>query len=69
MIYILHYLKGPKLWELWYNPNYGYCRIYLINRSCNEPCHCLPGAFYAWTPHRLRLRGLWSLGETPESYC
>ena len=22
-IYILHYLKDPKLWELWYNPDDG----------------------------------------------
>ena len=24
MVQILHYLKDPKLWELWYNPYYGY---------------------------------------------
>ena len=23
MIYILHFLKDPKLWELWYIPYYG----------------------------------------------
>ena len=23
MIQILHYLKDPKLWELWYTPDYG----------------------------------------------
>ena len=33
MIAILHYLKDPKLWELWYIPYYGYCSIYTINRS------------------------------------
>ena len=33
MIKILHYLKDPKLWELWYSPCYGACRIYEINRS------------------------------------
>ena len=27
MIYILHDLKNPKLWELWYIPCYGKCRI------------------------------------------
>ena len=32
MIQILHYLKDPKLWELWYVPHYGSCRIYIINR-------------------------------------
>ena len=35
MIEILHYLKDPKLWELWYIPYYGYCRMYTIN--CNTP--------------------------------
>ena len=29
---ILHYLKDPKLWELWYIPYYGSCRILSINR-------------------------------------
>ena len=29
MIYILHYLKNPKLWEIWSIPN---IRIYTINR-------------------------------------
>ena len=24
--------KDPKQWELWYIPNYGQCRIYIINR-------------------------------------
>ena len=33
MIEILHYLQDPKLWELWYLPYYGQCRIYIINRS------------------------------------
>ena len=28
MIEILHYLKDPKLWELWYLPHYGKCRIF-----------------------------------------
>ena len=28
----LHYLKHPKLWELWYIPYYGECRINIINR-------------------------------------
>ena len=32
MIEILHYLNDPKLWELWYTPYYGLCRIYIINR-------------------------------------
>ena len=27
------YLKDPKLWEFWYIPYYGSCRIYIINRN------------------------------------
>ena len=30
---ILHDLKDPKLWELWYIPYYGSCRILSINRN------------------------------------
>ena len=30
---ILQYLKDPKLWELWYIPYYGSCKILSINRS------------------------------------
>ena len=30
---ILHDPKDPKLWELWYIPYYGSCRILSINRS------------------------------------
>ena len=30
---ILHYLKDPKLWELWYIPYYGSCRILSISRT------------------------------------
>ena len=33
---ILHYLKDPKLWELWYIPYYGSCRILSINRRCSR---------------------------------
>ena len=29
---ILHYFKYPKLWELWYIPYYGSCRILSISR-------------------------------------
>ena len=32
MIYNLHYLKDPKLWELWDIPYYGSCRISTMNR-------------------------------------
>ena len=37
MVKILHYLKDPKLWELWYVPYYGngHGRIYTINRTNN----------------------------------
>ena len=30
---ILHDPKDPKLWELWYIPYYGSCRILSINRK------------------------------------
>ena len=30
---ILHDPKDPKLWELWYIPYNGSCRILSINRS------------------------------------
>ena len=30
---ILHDLKDPKLWELWYIPYYGSCRILSMSRS------------------------------------
>ena len=30
---ILHDPKDPKLWELWYIPYYGSCRILSISRS------------------------------------
>ena len=28
-----HYVKGPKLWELWSIPYYGQCRISIIHSS------------------------------------
>ena len=34
---ILHDPKDPKLWELWYIPYYGSCRILSINRMKAEP--------------------------------
>ena len=38
MIQVLHYPTDPKLWELlWYIPSYGFCRIYIINRSSLTP--------------------------------
>ena len=33
---ILHDPKDPKLWELWYIPYNGYCRILSINRSLSS---------------------------------
>ena len=30
---ILHDLKDSKLWELWYTPYYGSCRILSINST------------------------------------
>ena len=46
MIEILHYLKDPKLWELWYTPYYGQCRIYIINRSITTT-YPAPEAFFS----------------------
>ena len=34
---ILHDPKDPKLWELWYIPYYGSCRILSINRILGVP--------------------------------
>ena len=34
---ILHDPKDPKLWELWYIPYYGSCRILSINRRKDTP--------------------------------
>ena len=34
---ILHDPKDPKLWELWYIPYYGSCRILSINRRDEVP--------------------------------
>ena len=34
---ILHYFKDPKLWELWYIPYYGSCRILSISRINPQP--------------------------------
>ena len=36
---ILHDLKDPKLWELWYIPYYGSCRILSINRRTGFKLH------------------------------
>ena len=39
MILIVHYLKDPKPWKLWYVPYDGQCRICIINRmrTLNAP--------------------------------
>ena len=37
---ILHDPKDPKLWELWYIPSYGSCRILSINRMEEELPTC-----------------------------
>ena len=53
---ILHDPKDPKLWELWYIPYYGSCRILSINRfnelyrSCGVLAFCGEGVW---------IRGLW----------
>ena len=42
---ILHDPKDPKLWELWYIPYYGSCRILSINRTIMELGTKLGGPF------------------------
>ena len=37
---ILHDPKDPKLWELWYIPCYGSCRILSINSMVPEYLYC-----------------------------
>ena len=29
--------RDPRLWEVWYIPHYGECRIYVINRISMKP--------------------------------
>ena len=53
---ILHDPKDPKLWELWYIPYYGSCRILSINSSkepeggvfLNQVPTVFPGIFTSW---------------------
>ena len=50
MIYVLHYLKDPKLWELWYIPLLWVTRGFisstiLPNRRCDgDGCYYAAGA-------------------------
>ena len=44
---ILHYLKDPKLWELWHIPYSGSCRILSINRRIGD-----------WAAEVLEVRGV-----------
>ena len=39
---ILHYLKDPKLREVWYVPYFGLCRIYIFD--------CIPRTLQALNP-------------------
>ena len=41
--------KDPKLWELWYIPYYGSCRILSINRIDNAKLS-LPKPTFLWGP-------------------
>ena len=45
MIEILHYVKDPILWPLWYIPYSGYCRIYNISRRKGSLKGLLKGIF------------------------
>ena len=70
---ILHDPKDPKLWELWYIPYYGSCRILSINRIA-RPFVCemafgaegLAGSF----AHRRKFEATrtWGAGSSPNSY-
>ena len=59
---ILHDPKDPKLWELWYIPYCGSCRILPINRIID--CYCMgavPKHQANWTsPYFEKETGLWS---------
>ena len=71
---ILHDPKDPKLWELWYIPYYGSCRILSISRRDKGlECGRSEGALQPWSGGdrlglglgftiRLRLKG--SIGAT-----
>ena len=39
MIYILHYLKGPKLWELWSIPHMGNAGFIPSTEGSSNPQH------------------------------
>ena len=45
---ILHDPKDPKLWEIWYIPYYGSCRILSISRSNRNSNSNLDGASGAY---------------------
>ena len=47
---------NPKLWELWYVPHPGYCRIYIIHP---KPYRSLKGALKLFVPSALRF--LWEV--------
>ena len=56
---ILHDLKDPELWELWYIPYYGSCRILSINRSS-----CSTGASH----HRIQTQKVDSWHDADRSF-
>ena len=49
-IYILHYLKDPKLWALGFSLYYGPCRLYIINRNSTTFSHYHRGKLDAFLP-------------------
>ena len=71
MIEILHYLKDPKLWELWYVPYYGFNAGFTLSTVCQpslsrEPecrktksrlAHALGCSSFGLSTQRLRLVG------------
>ena len=62
---ILHDPKDPKLWELWYIPYYGYCRILSINRSISGSGSDIRALIRA----RPKLANYGHAGETSAAPC
>ena len=51
---ILHDPKDPKLWELWYIPYYGSCRILSINRNERRSVCPIKGSRWAFFTKTVR---------------
>ena len=61
---ILHDPKDSKLWELWYIPYYGSCRILSINRvRISRILRTAPVRFAAGHLHRVELSACVAFGR------